>query len=486
METGTRPVIVWFRRDLRLTDHAALAAAAAEGRPVIPLFILDETAEALGAAPKWRLGLGVETFATALAGRGSRLVLRRGKALQVLGALIAETGAAAVYWMHYPEPAHLVRDRACAEALRRDGLTVRVFGGHTLLSPDSVATLDGRPYAVFTPFWRAIRTRDPGPVLAAPNRLIAPAVWPESERIGDWRLHAGMGRGHRIVAPYLRVGEAAAEARLAAFADRRLASYADRRDFPAEPATSGLSENLAWGEISPRRVWHRVSGWLDHPGSAVSAERFLTELGWREFAWHLMAHDPDLARRSWRRGWDRFPWRSDNEDAERWRRAATGEPFVDAGLREMYVTGRMHNRARMIVASYLTKHLLTDWRVGLAWFQDCLSDWDPAANALGWQWAAGSGPDAAPFFRIFNPAVQAERFDPDHHYRRRFGTGGQKPLGPEALAYFAAVPRSWQLDPDLHLEPVIGLRQGRDRALAAHARFVARMTKPLPEPNSLR
>jgi deoxyribodipyrimidine photo-lyase len=226
---------------------------------------------------------------------------------------------------------------------------------------------------------------------------------------------------------------------------------------------------LTYGEISPRTVWHAALRRREE--GAGGAETFLKELVWREFAWHLLWHAPDLPTANWRRDWDRFPWRGDNPDAERWRRGLTGEPMVDAGLREMYVTGTMHNRVRMLAASYLTKHLMTDWRVGLAWFAECLVDWDPASNALGWQWTAGSGPDAAPFFRIFSPSRQAERFDPDGTYRHRFVAGLRPgPAHPEALAYFQAVPRSWGLAPaDPYPQaPLIEPVAGRRRAHAAN------------------
>ena len=244
--------------------------------------------------------------------------------------------------------------------------------------------------------------------------------------------------------------------------------YREARDFPGvAQATSGLSENLAWGEIGPRRIWH--AGYRAMQEGRLGAEHFLKELVWREFAYHLMYHAPHMLRESWREGWQNFPWRADNPDAERWRRGTTGEPFVDAAMREMYVTGRMHNRARMIVGSYLTKHLLTDWRVGRDWFAECLTDWDPAANAMGWQWVAGSGPDAAPYFRVFNPATQAEKFDADNAYRKRFIAGYLGARGPEALAYFDAVPRAWGMaagDP-YPRQPVVDLAAGRARALAA-------------------
>jgi len=277
-----------------------------------------------------------------------------------------------------------------------------------------------------------------------------------------------MRRGAAVVSAHQSPGEGAALARLAAFAEGPMAGYAARRDFMAEPATSGLSENLTWGEISPRRIWHR--GWRAMEEGNPGAETFLKELVWREFAWHLMHHYPQIASRNWKPDWDAFPWRGDSAEAERWRRGQTGEPVVDAAMREMYVTGRMHNRARMIVASYLTKHLLTDWRIGLDWFAECLTDWDPAANAMGWQWVAGSGPDAAPFFRIFNPATQAEKFDPEARYRRRWVAELSRNPGADALSFFDAAPLSWQLDPARRYPlPMIDLAAGRERALAALA-----------------
>lgn len=465
------PILLWFRRDLRLDDHPALSEAAAAGRPVIPVFIHDETVEALGAAPKWRLGLGLEAFAAALEGAGARLILRRGRAADVIDALIRETGAGAVWWTRYYEPSHIARDRAIKADLGARGIEARSFPGALLFEPKDVMTGAGTPYSVFTPFWRAVRARDPGRALGAPARLAGPEKWPRSETLGDWTMGAGMRRGAAVVLPHLEVGEARALARLDRFFADAVGAYAEGRDFPTRAVTSGLSENLAWGEISPRRIWHRAV-LESEAGRERGAEKFLSELGWREFAWHLMTHQPRLEEANWRAEWDGFPWRGDNEDAEAWRRAVTGEPFVDAGLREMYVTGRMHNRVRMVVASYLTKHLLTDWRVGLKWFADCLVDWDPAANALGWQWVAGSGPDAAPYFRVFNPQTQAEKFDQDGRYRRRFIAEGQRAPGRDALDWFEAIPVSWRQRPD---QPYPGRRvelaAGRETALRAYEGF---------------
>jgi deoxyribodipyrimidine photo-lyase len=276
-----------------------------------------------------------------------------------------------------------------------------------------------------------------------------------------------MNRGAAVVAGHQAVGEAAARAKLAAFLEGPVETYAERRDFPGLAGTSRLSENLTYGEIGIREVWH--AGLRARDEGRVGAESFLRELAWREFSYHLMHHTPHITSGNWKPDWDGFPWRGDNPEAERWRRGMTGEPFVDAAMREMYVTGTMHNRARMIAGSYLTKHLLTHWRVGQDWFANCLTDWDPAANAMGWQWVAGSGPDAAPFFRIFNPVGQAEKFDADGRYRHRFVAELSQEPGADALGFFDAVPRSWGLSPgQAYPAPVVDLAGGRARALAAY------------------
>ncbi|WP_118138562.1 deoxyribodipyrimidine photo-lyase [Oceanicella sp. SM1341] len=466
--SDTAPALIWFRRDLRLADNAALTAAAAEGRPVIPVFVLDPETEALGAAARWRLGLGLAELTRSLEARGLRLVLRRGEARRVLGQLAADTGAGALHWTRLYDPASVARDTKVKAELRADGLDTVSHPGHVLFEPWSVQTGTGEPYKVFTPFWKAVRGRGQDPALPVPD-MRPPTRWPAGDRLEDWELEAGMNRGAAVVAPFTAVGEQAARGRLSAFLHHHLESYAQDRDRMDRPATSRLSENLTWGEISPRTVWH--AGWQAIEEGRPGAEAFLRELVWRDFAWHLLHHFPALAERNWREDWDAFSWRGDSEEAEAWRRGMTGEPMVDAAMREMYVTGTMHNRARMIVASYLTKHLLTDWRIGRAWFEDCLVDWDPASNALGWQWTAGSGPDAAPYFRVYNPALQAQKFDPDGRYRHRFlaGFGPGRTHG-DALSYFDAVPRSWGLTAETPYPeaPLIGLKEGRERALAAY------------------
>ena len=461
------PLILWFRRDLRLLDQPMLAAAVATGRPLLPVFVLDPQTEALGAAPKWRLGLSVEAFAAALAGIGLPLVLRRGPALPVLQRLVAETGAGEVWWSRLYDPDSVARDTAVKAALKAAGAEARSFAGHLLHEPWQIRTGAGGGYRVFTPYWNAMRGLPVAFPHPAPVRARGPGKAVPGDRLADWRLAAAMDRGARVVRPHQAVGEAAAQARLAALLDGPVDGYAAARDLPGAEGTSRLSENLTYGEIGIRTVWH--AGLRAREEGRAGAEAFLRQLAWREFSWHLLHHHPQMTRANWKPEWDAFPWRGDTPDAERWRRGMTGEPFVDAALREMYVTGTMHNRARMIAASYLTKHLLTDWRVGLRWFADCLTDWDPAANAMGWQWVAGSGPDASPWFRVFNPAGQAEKFDADGAYRRRFVAELSAEPGPEATGYFEAVPRSWGLDPRApYPAPVVDLAEGRARALAAY------------------
>jgi len=462
------PLILWIRRDLRLVDNPMLAQAAASGRVVIPVFILDPETEALGAAAKWRLGLGLAAFSRALEGIGARLIFRRGAALPVLQGLIAETGAGAVHWGRLYDPEAKARDTGVKAALRAAGVDAVSHAGHLLFEPWTVETGQGGFYKVYSPFWRAVKDRDVAAPLAAPARLRGPQAWPASDALADWQLGRAMQRGADVVAAHVGVGEAVAQARLATFLDGPVEGYKIQRDLPYVEATSRLSENLTYGEIGPRSVWHGGMRAL-HEGRA-GAEHFLKELVWREFAYHLLHHTPHITTRNWREEWEGFDWRSDNDDAERWRRGMTGEPFVDAAMREMYVTGTMHNRARMIAASYLTKHLLTDWRVGQRWFAECLTDWDPAANAMGWQWAAGSGPDAALYFRVFNPETQAEKFDPKATYRHRFIAELARVPGRDALSYFDAVPKVWGLSAQAaYPKRMIDLAKGRKRALAAYA-----------------
>ncbi|MCF2904159.1 DNA photolyase family protein [Octadecabacter sp. CECT 8868] len=463
-----KPVIYWVRRDLRLADNTALNAALASGRPVIPVFINDASIDGLGAAAKFRFGEGLRVFAKTLGDLGSQLVLRRGDALEVLRQLISETGAKAVYWNRLYDPVAKIRDTEVKSTLKSNDIEARSFAGHLLFEPWTVETKTGGFYKVFTPMWKAVRSRDVASPVPAPSQVFAPQTFPASDDLADWEMGAAMKRGASVLAPHMCVGEAAAQDRLAEFIEHKAADYPTDRDHPSVDGTSGLSENLTYGEIGPATCWH--AGWAAIHRGVSGAEVFCKELVWREFAYHLMHHTPHILDSNWKAGWDSFPWNTqDTADVIAWKQGRTGVPFVDAAMRQMYVTGIMHNRGRMIVASYLTKHLMTDWRIGQAWFEDCLIDWDPASNAMGWQWAAGSGPDASPFFRIFNPVTQLSKFDPKGGYAACWIAEGQKNPSETSLSYYQAIPQGWGMTKDdPYPEPVVDLAEGRARALSAY------------------
>ncbi|WP_417248751.1 cryptochrome/photolyase family protein [Celeribacter sp.] len=462
------PAIWWVRRDFRLSDNPALVAAAHAG-PVVPVFVCDGTVAGLGAAPKWRMGLGLAHLLSVIEAQGGRVILRAGDARVVIPALAQELGATSVHWSRAYDAEAIERDTEVKALLKGAGVAAESHAGHLLHEPWTVETKTGGYYKVYSPYWRTVSERPVDEPLPAPDVVWASTDM-ESDALDDWALDAAMDRGADVVAAHVCVGEVAARERLSRFIDARMEAYKRRRDYPAEPACSGLSENLTYGEISPRTIWHAAHSAMAEGESG--AEHFLKELVWREFAYHLLFHEPDLPHENHRKGWDGFPWDQDAQSAEvkAWQQGRTGVDFVDAAMREMYVTGTMHNRARMIVASYLTKHLLVDWRIGRAWFEDCLIDWDVAANAMGWQWVAGCGPDAAPYFRIFNPDGQAEKFDPQGAYRCAWIAEGQAAPPDTALRYFDAIPRAWDMHPDApRPDPVVGLKEGRERALAAYS-----------------
>ncbi len=463
------PILMWFRRDLRLGDHVALTAACATGRPVIPVFIHDDQVAALGAAPKLRLGLAVDHFGKVLAVQGSRLILRQGAALDVLRDLIAETGAEIVYWSRLYDPASKARDTQVKAALKADGIEAVSHEGHLLFEPWTVATKTGGFYKVYTPMWNMVRGREVAGALPAPGMLHAPSSWPTTDSLGDWQMASAMHRGTKILASHCTVGEGAAGDRLARFIDMRVRNYVKNRDLPGVDGTSRLSENLTYGEISPRICWH--AGWQALQEGHADAEVFLKELVWREFAYHLAHHTPRIITDNWKEAWDTFPWNTNETDeVTAWKQGRTGIRLVDAAMREMYVTGTMHNRGRMIVASYLTKHLLSHWKIGMEWFEDCLIDWDPCSNAMGWQWSAGSGPDATPYFRVFNPVTQLDKFDKDRVYIKAWIAEGTKTPSATSQSYFDMIPCSWGMaSQDRYPDPIVAADQGRERALEAYA-----------------
>jgi deoxyribodipyrimidine photo-lyase len=425
--TEPAPIIVWFRQDLRTADHAALSAAAAAG-PVVPVYVLDEAtagAWALGGATRWWLHHSLDALAKSLKTLGAPLVLRRGRAPEILERIAAEIGARGVYFSRAYEPHAAAAERALADRLNRAGREARRFRSALLFEPEEIVTKDGRPYQVFTPFWRACRARaEPPRPMPAPPKAVAPKTMPPGDALDDWTLPptrpdwaGGLRAAWRSdgAAP----GEAGAARRLESFLDKGLAGYASDRDRPDRDGTSRLSPHLHFGELSPRQLWHAVRAADAVRGDvATGAEAYLRELGWREFSAHLLHHFPALPEALLRDAFARFPWREDEAALDAWRRGRTGYPVVDAGMRQLWSTGWMHNRVRMIAASFLIKHLLLPWQHGERWFWDTLVDADLANNAASWQWVAGSGADAAPFFRIFNPTLQGEKFDPDGRYVR--------------------------------------------------------------------
>ena len=437
--TGTS--IVWFRDDLRVHDNPALSTAIERGGAVVALYVLDEESAGirpLGGAARWWLHHSLESLACGLGDLGVQLVLRRGEAQRVVHELVAQTGAEAVLWnRRYSLPERTV-DTDLKSRLRAEGTDVASFAASLLHEPWTVTTGSGSHYSVFTPFWRACLSRPtPRLPLPAPLEAAAETASVPSDDLADWRLLPRAPDWSRGLAEAWEPGEPAARRQLVEFVRGGLADYDRARDEPGLEGTSRLSPRLRWGELSPFTVWHEAV-------AADGGGRFLTELGWREFAWHTLDRFPDLATKNLRAEFDSFPWPPLDEYAlAAWRSGQTGVPLIDAGMRELWTTGHMHNRVRMVVASFLVKNLLIDWRVGEEWFWDTLVDADAASNPFNWQWVAGSGADAAPYFRVFNPMLQAEKFDPHRTYIDRWA-------------------------PDSTGEPIVDLQATRRAALRAY------------------
>jgi deoxyribodipyrimidine photo-lyase len=411
------PALVWFRQDLRLADNPALAAAAARG-PVVALYVLDDETPgrwAVGGAQRWWLNHSLASLARVLAGHGVSLILRRGRAESVVPAVAAEIGAGAVFWNRCYEPFAIARDTAIKAALRQAGLEAESFAAALLAEPWTVKTKAGTPFRVFTPFWRALQHEaDIAKPRPAPN-LSAAHVSAASDDLAAWMLLPTSPDWATEFPQDWRPGEDGAQAQLGRFLEEALADYSTGRDLPGREGVSRLSPHLHWGELSVRQVWHAVGLHAD-----AAAESFQRELAWRDFAHHLLWQFPDLPDKPFDARFSEFPWRDDPAGLKAWQRGRTGYPYIDAGMRQLWRTGWMHNRVRMAAASFLVKHLLLPWQAGEAWFWDTLVDADLANNAMNWQWVAGCGADAAPYFRIFNPILQGEKFDADGAYVRRF------------------------------------------------------------------
>jgi len=469
---ATKPVILWFRRDLRLHDNPALNHAAETGRPILPVYILDEHVERpMGAASRWWLDKSLRALDAALQDRGSRLILRKGDALTQLQALIAETDADTVFMNRLFEPEAFEHDAEIAHTLKADGVECRGFNGALLCRPGEVLNGSGQPYKVFTPFLRALLATAEAPAHTTGPRQIQTPETVQSDDLDGWKLHPhrpDWSKGFDWTP-----GEDGASQALSRFIPSGLKTYAKDRDFPdRQGANSRLSPHLHWGEISPWRAIDRAQqAAKDGKVSSAESDKFIAEIGWREFSAHLLHHFPYIAERAFRPEYDAMPWHKDNASLKAWRQGRTGYPLVDAGMRQLWTTGWMHNRVRMVVASFLIKHLLIDWREGEAWFWDTLVDADRASNVQNWQWVAGSGADASPFFRIFNPITQGEKFDPDGGYVRRWVPELRR-LPDRWLQSPWTAPAEVMRDAGIVLgrdypKPVIEHEKGRARALAA-------------------
>lgn len=460
-------VIMWFRQDLRLVDNPALDFAQ-QAKRVIPVFIWDPELEwsPQGAQKVW-LHHSLQSLADCLKAKGSRLILRQGPTEKVLAELIIELQADTVVWNRCYEPAVIARDKEMKAKLKMQGIGVHSFNGSLLFEPWEVKTLSGGPYKVFTPFWKNCLAQDRAFDMASePCELPAVATRYPSNTLEELDLLPKIS-WHTEIEAFWQVGEEAAHDKLEHFLQQAVSAYHEQRNTPSVDGTSLLSPHLHFGEISPRQVWHMAQ---QHP-SSEGRRVFLSEIGWREFAYHIMYHFPHTVKQSMDARFDRFPWKPDNGELALWQKGQTGYPIVDAGMRQLWETGWMHNRVRMIVASFLTKDLLLPWQSGTQWFWETLVDADLASNSLGWQWAAGSGADAAPFFRIFNPISQGEKFDKEGRYVRRW------------VPEIAQLPnkylhKPWEAPPLIlreagivlgrdYPEPVVNHKMAREDALAA-------------------
>ncbi|WP_019961754.1 cryptochrome/photolyase family protein [Woodsholea maritima] len=417
--------LVWFRQDLRIADNPALMAALERGGPISALYILDDEAPgpwARGAASRWWLHHSLKALSEDLADLGLTLHLIAGHSELVLKDLVASDDYAAIYWNRCYEPYARERDSALKSHFKEAGLEVQSFNASLIVEPWTIATQSGTPFRVFTPFWKAIKAgHEPERPLPRPSKAAKDGPKPAHAcALADFKLLPTLPDWAGGMREAWTVGSSAAHGRLGQFIHEAITRYKSERNLPAKPGTSRLSPHLHFGEISPREIWWAVQDHFAEAGLPDGAWTFLSEIAWREFSYNLLYHFPTFPEANYQEKFNAFPWHKNEAGMKAWQRGQTGYPIVDAGMRELWHTGWMHNRVRMIVASFLIKHLLIDWREGEAWFWDTLVDADLANNAASWQWVAGSGADAAPYFRIFNPITQGEKFDPDGAYIRQW------------------------------------------------------------------
>lgn len=470
--TDQQPIIVWFRQDLRVSDNPALMAAVDSGHPVIPVYILDDETPGEwkpGGAARWWLHHSLETLATSLKDLGSSLILRQGDAREVIADLVKDCDADGVYWNRCYEPFAIERDKSIKSSLQDDGLDVKSFNGSLLNEPWTIETKAGGFYKVYTRYWHACRDRGtPEHPIDAPEKISSPDNMPHSDALDDWGLLPTKPDWAKGFRDRWTPGEQGAQQRLETFLEDAADDYTAQRNHPAVAGTSNLSPHLHIGDISPRQVWYRT---VKKMNWSNETEAFLKEIVWREFAYHVFYYLPDLPEKPMNDKFAEFPWADDEDALKAWQKGVTGYPMVDAGMRELWQTGHMHNRVRMIVGSFLVKHLLLPWQDGEAWFWDTLVDADLAVNAFSWQWIGGCGADAAPYFRIFNPITQGEKFDTVGEYIRKY------------IPEIADLPNKYLFSPweapddvleeagiklgDTYPKPVVSHKPARERALDA-------------------
>jgi len=472
----TKTALIWFRQDLRLSDNPALLHACHEGYDIIPIYILDDEnagKHKRGAASKFWLHQSLKSLNQSF---DNKIIFRNGDAREIIPALIEETGANAVFWNRCYEPWRIARDKIIKDGLKDNDIEIQSFNGSLLWEPWEVAKKDGTPYKVFTPYYRkgCLVVKTPESPQPAPKSMSFAAHSAALQSVDDLNLMPDIN-WHGGMEEFWEFGEAAAQKRLADFVEDGLAGYKDDRNRPDMNNVSRLSPYLHNGEVSSRQAWEAAHAAAHtHNVPERDVDHFCSELGWREFSYYLLYHWPEMTWKNLQTKFDKFPWiENETEELERWRRGKTGIPIVDAGMRQLWQTGWIHNRVRMVVASLLVKNLLTHWHRGEEWFWDTLVDADLANNSASWQWVAGSGADAAPYFRIFNPLTQGEKFDPNGEYVRKYvpelthmpDKFLHKPWeAPDEIFQGAGIKRGVD-----YPNPIVDLKASRQRALDALA-----------------
>lgn len=475
-----KTIIVWFRKDLRLHDNVALYEAAKEGH-VIPVYIHapEEEQQGMGSAESWWLHNSLKALQLELSTYQVPLILKKGTSLEILQKLLEETGADAVYFNKRYEPKLAVRDQQITDMLRNQEVVVHSFHSHLLFEPGTIKNKQGDVYKVFTPFWKQARQQAVEQPVPRPGKITtkipSDCIVGELDELELLSGHPWSDKFNRYWCP----GEKGAKNKWQDFLLDAIERYDDRRDLPAVEGVSKLSPHLAWGEISPRSIWYQSKERLDELSNEEGMgdryqhiEAYLRQVVWRDFAYHQLVTYPHVINQPLKEEFASFPWLEDAQSFDRWKHGKTGYPLVDAGMRELWETGWMHNRIRMVAASFLVKHLLIHWLDGVAWFRDTLVDHDLANNTMGWQWVAGSGYDASPYFRIFNPILQGEKFDPDGEYIRKWVP---ELAGLPTKYIFApwTAPKNVLLKEGIKLgqtypERIVDHKVGRERALAAY------------------